>query len=122
MASNNIYSSNCFCYSKYDATKGTFCNSYPCLFPGGIGDIHDMDRGTWDLQQWASHLLHYYNGRFVLNQMFFLFVFNTVQRHKNNSEGNFFFKSDCFLGKHLPTIEELKKKLEDGDDTYIQML
>lgn len=81
-----------------------------------------MDRGTWDLQQWASHLLHYYDGRFVSNQMFSLFAFNTVQRHKNNSEGNFFFKSDRFLGKHPPTIEELKKKLEDGDDTYIQML
>ena len=54
--------------------------------------------------------------------MFSLFVVDTVQRHRNNSEENFFFKNDPFLGKHLPIIEELKKKLEDGDDTYIQML
>ena len=33
--------------------------------------------------------------------------------------GEFFFKSDRFLGKYPPTIEELKKKLEDSNDTYI---
>ncbi len=33
-----------FC-SEYDITKNIFTNSYPWLFPGGIGDIYNMMRG-----------------------------------------------------------------------------
>ena len=81
-----------------------------------------MERGSWNIREWANHMLHYYDGRFINDQMFSLFVFNSIERHKNNSEGNFFFKSDRFLGENPPTIEELKRKLASGDDTYIQML
>ena len=84
--------------------------------------MHDMERGSWNIREWANHMLHYYDGRFINDQMFSLFVFNSIERHKNNSEGNFFFKSDRFLGENPPTIEELKRKLASGDDTYIQML
>jgi hypothetical protein len=31
--------------SEYDVTKNIFANSYPWLFPGGIGDMYDMTRG-----------------------------------------------------------------------------
>jgi hypothetical protein len=30
---------------KYDHTKQIFVNSYPWLFPGGIGDIYDIEQG-----------------------------------------------------------------------------
>ena len=99
-----------------------FVNSYPWLFPGGVGDLYDMERGKWGVREWGQHLLHYYDGRFLKDQMFSLFVFNTIERHKNNTQGNFFFKSNKFIGENPPTIEELKEQLANGDDRYIQIL
>ena len=54
--------------------------------------------------------------------MFSLFVFNSIERHENNREGSYFFTSGRFLGKNPPTLEELKDRLRDGDDAYIQIL
>lgn len=108
--------------SEYDPTESVYVNSYPWLFPGGIGDLYDMDRGKWSVKDWARHLLHYYDGRFLKDQMFSLFVFNSMERHVNNSEGQYFFKSNKFIGENPPTIEELKKQLANGDDRYIQIL
>ena len=54
--------------------------------------------------------------------MFSLFVFNSIERHENNRQGSYFFASGKFLGHNPPTIEELKDKLVQGDDRYIQML
>jgi len=67
-------------------------------------------------------MLHYGDGRFLNDQGFSLFVFNSIERHKNNDQGNFFFKSDRFLGQNPPTIEQLKERLANGDDSYIQTL
>ena len=103
-------------------TKQVFVNSYPWLFPGGIGDIYDMKRGKWSVKEWGRHLLRYHDGRFLNDQFFSLFVFNTIQRHENNREGNYFFHSDKFIGKDPPTIEELKSQIANGDERYIQML
>jgi hypothetical protein len=82
-----------FC-SEYDITKNIFTNSYPWLFPGGIGDIYDMTRGKVSIKDWGRHLLRYYDGRFLEDSLFGLFLYNTVQRHSSNSEGNFFLASD----------------------------
>ena len=108
--------------SEYDPTESVFVNSYPWLFPGGIGDLYDMERGKWSVKEWGRHLLHYYDGRFSSDQMFSLFVFNAIERHTNNTQGDYFFNSSKFIGENPPTIEELKEKLANGDDTYIQML
>ena len=54
--------------------------------------------------------------------MFSLFVFNSIERHENNRQGSYFFASGKFLGHNPPTIEELKDKLVQGNDRYIQML
>ena len=84
-------------------TKSVFANSYPWLFPGGVGDVYDMKRGGWDVKEWGRHLLRYYDGRFLNDQFFSLFVFNTIQRHENNSEGNFFSTASRLLVKtHRP--------------------
>ena len=109
-------------YREYDPTESVYVNSYPWLFPGGIGDLYDMERGKWGVKEWGQHLLHYYDGRFIKDQMFSLFVFNSIERHTNNSEGNFFFKSSRFIGENPPTIEQLKERLAKGDDSYIQIL
>ena len=31
--------------SEYDPTQSVFCNAYPWLFPGGVGDLYDIKRG-----------------------------------------------------------------------------
>ena len=108
--------------SEYDPTQSVFCNAYPWLFPGGVGDLYDIKRGQRCPKEWGRHLLHYHDGRFLKDQMFSLFVFNSIERHENNRQGSYFFSSGKFLGQNPPTIEQLKDKLESGEDRYIQML
>lgn len=107
---------------EYDLTKQVFVNSYPWLFPGGVGDLYDMKRGRWSVKEWGKHLLRYYDGRFLNDQFFTMFVHNTIQRHINNSQGNFFFNNDKFIGSNPPSITTLKRKLREGDMTFINML
>jgi hypothetical protein len=66
--------------------------------------------------------LQYYDGGFLEDSLFGLFLYNIIQRHTNNSKGNFFFKSDCFIGRNPPTVQELKKQLQHKNTCYIQML
>jgi hypothetical protein len=79
--------------SKYDITN-IFVNSYPWLFPGGIGDMYDLTCRKVSIKQLGYHLLRYYDGRFLKDSLFGLFFYNTVQRHTSNSKGNFFLASD----------------------------
>jgi hypothetical protein len=95
--------------SIYNHTKHFFVNSYPWLFPGGIGDIYNLEQGEIPIKERRQHLLQYYDGRLLEDSIFGLFLYNIIQRHTNDSEGNFFFRSDCFIGRNLPTIQELKK-------------
>ena len=40
-----------------------FCNSFPWLFPGGIGDIVEHDwKEKLEVEAWASNLLYYEDG------------------------------------------------------------
>jgi len=100
---------NGFVCSEYDTTKQIFVNSYPWLFPGGIGDLYDMERGQWSVKEWGKHLMRYYDGRFLNDQFFCLFVHNTIQRHHNNSQGNFFFQGRMTWKRGWPTTFQ-----EDG--------
>jgi hypothetical protein len=45
-----------------------------------------------------------------------------MQRHSNNSKGNFFLASDRFIGQNPPTVQELKKQLQKKNTRYINML
>jgi len=105
-------------------------NAYPWLFPGGIGDLYDEERGSVkdlngpvkDLRSWARHLTQYCDGRFSSDQLFTLYVFNVIQRHDNNTDGNFFFKDDKWLGSNPPTLEELKDQIRAGNFSYVSKL
>ena len=88
--------------SEYDPTQSVYCNTYPWLFPGGVGYLYDIKRGKRCPKEWGSHLLHYYDGHFINDQMFSLFVFNSIERHENDSTGSYFFTSAKFWVKiHL---------------------
>ena len=112
--------------SEFDSTEQVFVNAYPWLFPGGIGDLYDPRRGkVKDIHSWATHLIRYQDGRFINDQMFCLYVLNVLQRHTNNSQGNFFYKDKNFLGASVrmpPTVEELQDQLKAGDMTYLNKL
>lgn len=113
-------------FSEFDSTEQVFVNAYPWLFPGGIGDVYDPRRGkVKDIHAWAKHLLRYHDGRFLQDQMFSLYVFNFLQRHTNNSQGNFFYKDKNFLGAYggnPPTVEDLQQQLREGNMSYINKL
>ena len=63
-----------------------FSSAYPWLFPGGIGDVYDDQRGGLDqlndpvksLKTWGKHLIQYFDGSFEQCQLFTLYVFNTI--------------------------------------------
>lgn len=98
-------------------------NAYPWLFPGGIGDTYDPRRGkVKSLVDWAQHLMHYHDGRFLNDQMLVLYVFNMLQRHINNTQGNFFYKNDNFLGRNPPTVEQLQEQMRRGNFSYLGKL
>ncbi len=80
--------------SEYDSNTKLFSLAYPWLFPGGIDDVYDEDRGGLDqlngpvksLKTWARHLIRYEDKRFQQCQLFTLYVFNTIQRQENNKK------------------------------------
>lgn len=91
-----------------------------------MGDVYDPKRGkVKDIHSWATHLIRYQDGRFINDQMFCLYVFNMLQRHTNNTQGNFFYKDKNFLGASSrlpPTVEELQEQLRTGDMSYLSKL
>jgi hypothetical protein len=56
--------------------------------------------------------LQYYDGQFLEDSLFGLFLYNTIQRHTNNIKGDFSFQSDRFIDIKPPTVQELKKQLQ----------
>jgi hypothetical protein len=74
--------------------------------------MYDMKRGKVSIKEWGKHLLRYYDGRFLEDSLFSLFLYNTVQRHSSNSDGNFFLASDRFIGKSPPTLQELQRQVK----------
>ena len=98
-------------------------NAYPWLFPGGIGDLYDPVRGQIsNVTEWGRHLIRYFDGRFLRDQTFCLYLYNVMQRHQNNKQGGFFFHSPNFLGKNPPTLRELKQQIKNGNYHFINML
>jgi hypothetical protein len=69
------------------------------LFPGGVGDIYDMEQGEVPIKEWGQHLLKYFDGQFLDDSLFGLCLYNTIQQHTNNREGNFSSTLTVSLGK-----------------------
>jgi hypothetical protein len=49
-------------------------------------------------------------------------LYNTIQRHASNREGNLFLALDRFIGRNPPTVQELQRQLELKNTRYIKML
>ena len=84
--------------------------------------MYDIEHGKVSIQDWGKHLLRYYDGRFLEDSLFGLFLYNTIRRQVSNREGNFFLDSDRFIGRNPPTVQELQRQLELKNTQYINML
>ncbi len=81
-----------------------------------------MTCGKVSKKDWGRHLMQYYDGRFLEDSLFGLFLYNTVQRHSSNSKGNFFLASDRFIGRNPPTVQDLQRQIQQKKCRYIYML
>ena len=106
---------------EYDGLP-IFSNAFPWLFPGGIGDINCNKKKEFGyVQRWASIMVYYFDGRFVKDGTWCFYALNYVQRHQNNLSGGFFVRE--FIKKNKPSnIDELKKQIQTGDNTFIEKL
>jgi hypothetical protein len=84
--------------------------------------MYDLTHGKVTIKEWGNHLLRYYDGCFLDESLFGLFLYNTVQSHSSNSEGNFFLASDQFIRKNPPTVQELQRQIQLKNCRYINML
>jgi hypothetical protein len=84
--------------------------------------MYDIEHGKVSIQDWWKHLLRFYDGQFLEDSLFGLFLYNTIQRHASNREGNFFLDLDRFIGRNPPTVQELQRQLELKNTQYINML
>ena len=110
-------------YRENDIEQLLMVNAFPWLFPGGIGDLYDPYYGKTSIKQWAKHLLHYCDGRFQSDHMFCWYVFNRLQRHRNNSSGNHFINGGLYYGKNnIPVIEDLQHQLKNHDTSFINKI
>ena len=101
-----------------------FVNTFPWLFPGGVGDYVENERmhgSKLNPDIWAKYLLHYFDGRFAKDKLWCFYALNYVERHRNQTSGSFFVNN---FAKHgcPETLDELKQKIKNGDTSYIDRL
>ena len=63
------------------------------LFPGGVGDQYDKERGEIENHaKWAQHLLRYFDGRFERHKIWSLYTLNWMTRKDSSKMGGYFLK------------------------------
>ena len=101
-----------------DFTYGYFTKVFPHLFPDGMADITKMRPGAKpSLKQWLRHLLRV-DRRFAKDPQFILTVTNLMQKKQALALGNLYVDR-CLEGTNL---EEVKKKLQEGDQKTLRSL
>ena len=91
------------------------------MFPGGVGDQYDEERGEVENDgKWALHLLKYFDGRFERHKIWSLYTVNWMTRKESSRMGGYFLKK--FLGSKPPTMTELKNRIKNGDTSFISKL
>ena len=72
-------------------------------------------------EDWARCLLNYEDGRFAKDKIWCFYALNYVQRRVNMKQGAYFVQG--FLGSNEPqSLEQLKKTIEAGDDSWIDKI
>ena len=65
-------------------------------------------------------MLYYEDGRFMRDQIFGFFALNYVIRHRNASCGRFFV--DSFQHNGPEDLDDLRKRIENGDKSFVNSL
>ena len=91
--------------NEYDPMIKLFCNIFPWLFPGGIGDYNDRHTRQVTIKEWIEHLMQYQDGRFEKDKLFCFYALNYMNRHRNQSSGRFFVRD--FYGKDEVTLQDI---------------
>ncbi|KAK3911536.1 ATP-dependent DNA helicase [Frankliniella fusca] len=93
--------------NEFDA--GFIVKAFPCLFPYGKCDLHDVREKKVHMHEYFKHLLSYEDGRFAKHATFRFFAFNMWLRHTAIKAGKVFVDKDSVL-KEM-NVEELKAHL-----------
>ena len=104
-------------------TENMLANSYPWLFPGGLGDkSHSLcgKQKTKDARAWVENLMRWHDGRFMRDEMFSFHLHNFLQRHVNNSSGLVFVKQ--FIEDASISIKTIHDQIRKGDTSFISKL
>ena len=72
-------------YMEYDPTESVYVSSILGCSQVALETYTAWNEVNGEWRNGGQHLLHYYDGRFVKDQIFSLFVFNSIERHTNNS-------------------------------------
>lgn len=98
-----------------------FASAFPWLFPGGIGDIYDNNRGeTKDIHKWLEKLMRYKDGRFQNDRIFSFYANDFCQRKLANSNGGFFVRQVC--GQCPLNMDDLKDQISCGNLSFVNKL
>jgi hypothetical protein len=75
--------------NEYDTTEKKFCNAFPWLFPGGVGDFNDYRERKISATDWVARMLQYEDGRLASDKMWCFFALNYSTRRRNQTSGLF---------------------------------
>ena len=102
-------------------TSHFFTMAFPCLFPYGAGDFHVKRPRTCNyMADWAGHLLWFEDGRFANHQYFKFVVHNMILRKRAIENSNFIVNQK--LGDAHISVSDIKKKLQDGDNSIAKKI
>ncbi len=65
-------------------------------------------------------MLLYFDGRFACDKIFCFFALDFMIRRRNQSNGRFFVKKFC--GNCPTSIEEMKERIDMGNNDFIKKL
>ena len=107
-------------FSEHDKNVKLFAWGFPWLFPGGVGDLTDIQNASTSVEQWCKQLLHCKDGRFAKDKMWCFCALNTTNRRKNDNSGSFFVNT--FHKNGPQSFEGLKKETNNGDLDWINRI
>lgn len=81
--------------------------TFPSLFPLGYGSLSDAREHKIKFEEWAMHLMHYYDRRFAAHPSFPFFMLNTHERGVANAQTRLFIHGDRTLNRDT-TIGDLR--------------
>ena len=106
--------------NEYEEGNGLFTQTFPWLFPGGLGDFGQFWDKNITVGKWARNLLYYKDGRFAKDKIWCFFALDFSTRKKNQQSGGFFIKT--FFKEGPKSLNELKEEIENGNTSWIEQL